>query len=121
MTNDATHPQTGATKPPPPPRMGVITSEPMPAPRIEFDSSAMDTLTMRAAEISGLASCVVCLAAVEKCSEGRFAGYELTNDALPLLGGVIMRLAREAEQASHLLWAQYEEARALANGGEVTQ
>ncbi|MET3441352.1 hypothetical protein ABIC94_002110 [Variovorax paradoxus] len=121
MPNDATLPQAGATEPPAPPRMGVITGEPMPEPRITFDSSAYDTLTMRTTEIQALASCVVCLAAVEKSAEGTFNGYVLTGDALPLLGGVIMRLAREAETASHCLWNQYQQASAIANGRGVQQ
>ncbi|MNL02441.1 hypothetical protein D3C87_1229500 [compost metagenome] len=121
MTNDATHPQAGATEPPPPPRMGVVTSQPMPAPRIPFDSSAIDALTMRATEIQALASCAVCLAAVEKSQEGRFSGYELIDDALPVLATVILRFAREAREAGDQLWSQYQEARAIANGREVQQ
>ncbi|WP_258507274.1 hypothetical protein [Variovorax sp. S12S4] len=76
---------------------------------------------MRTTEVQALASCVVCLTAVEKSEDGRFSGYELTDDALPLLGGVIMRLAREAETASHQLWDQYQQASAIANGRGVQQ
>ena len=82
---------------------------------IEFDSSAIDVITMRTTEIHALASCVVCLAAVEKSGEGRFSGYTLIEDALPLLGGVIMRLSREVEEAGEQLFAQYREARDAAN------
>lgn len=70
---------------------------------------------MRSSEIQALASCAICLSAVEKSAEGRFSGYELTDDALPLLGGVIMRLAREVGEAGEQLFAQYREARDMAN------
>jgi hypothetical protein len=120
MTNDATLAPAGATELPRPPRRGAI-REPMLEPRIEFDSSASDMISMRCDEIKALASCMVCLAAVEKSSQGDFAGYELIDDALPLLGGVIMRMAREVGQAGDQLWAQYTEARAIANGREVQQ
>lgn len=82
---------------------------------IEFNSDAIDVLTMRTAEIEALASCMVCLAAVDRADEGRFRGYELINDALPLLGGVIMRLARETREAGDELFGQYREARDAAN------
>lgn len=121
MPNDATLAQAGATEPPPPPRMGVITGEPMPDSRVAFNSSAYDTLTMRTTEIQALASCVVCLSAVERSAEGAYVGYELAEDALPLLGGVLMRLAREAETASHQLWNQYRAASDVANARGVQQ
>lgn len=116
MVKVSTRPQVGAT--------GEQTPSPIrPAARslevIEFDSSALDVITMRTTEIHALASCVVCLSAVEKSSDGRFSGYELIDDALPLLGGVIMRLAREAHKAGEQLFEQYREARNAAN--EVQQ
>lgn len=82
---------------------------------IEFDSSAIDVITMRSTEIHALASCMVCLTAVEKSDEGHFSGYTLIEDALPLLGSVIMRLARETREAGDELFGQYREARDAAN------
>ncbi|WP_426391925.1 hypothetical protein [Variovorax sp. R-27] len=112
MSKVSTRPQVGAT--------GEQSPSPIrPAARsqdvIEFDSSAIDVITMRSSEIQALASCAICLSAVEKSAEGRFSGYELTDDALPLLGGVIMRLAREVGEAGEQLFAQYREARDMAN------
>jgi len=104
MFKVSTHPQ------------GAATSE-----SVTFDSSAFDSLMMRTTEIQALASCMVCLSAVERSAEGAYVGYELTEDALPLLGGVIMRLAREAETASHQLWNQYRAASDVANGRGVQQ
>ncbi|MBJ2155302.1 hypothetical protein [Variovorax sp. IB41] len=116
MSNGSTRPQVGATgeQSPSPIRSATPIQRP-----ISFDSSASDTISMRCDEIKALASCMVCLAAIEKSSQGDFAGYELIDDALPLLGGVIMRMAREVGQAGDQLWAQYTEARAIANGSEV--
>jgi len=112
MSKVSTRPQVGATREqsPSPIRPAARNTE-----VIAFDSSAFDTISMRATEIQGLASCVVCLAVVEKSEEGRFSGYELIDDALPLLGGVIMRLAREVGEAGDQLFAQYREARDMAN------
>jgi hypothetical protein len=113
MSKVSTRPQAGATR------------EQSPAPihptvhsqhAVEFDSSAIDVITMRTTEIHALASCMVCLAAIEKSGEGRFSGYTLIEDALPLLGGVIMRLSREVDEAGVQLFAQYREARDAANG-----
>ncbi|TSD59075.1 hypothetical protein FFI97_001720 [Variovorax sp. KBS0712] len=117
MSEVSTRPQVGATGDlsPSPIRPAAHSPE-----TIEFDSSAFDVATMRTTEIGGLASCMMCLTAVGS-SDASFNGYELTEDALPLLGAVIMRLAREADQASHQLWSQYKEARAAANGREVQQ
>jgi len=82
---------------------------------VAFDPSFYDALSMRATEIEGLASCLICLTAVERTNEGNFDGYELIGDALPLLGGVIMRLARETREAGDELFAQYKEARDAAS------
>jgi hypothetical protein len=113
MNKVSTRLQVGATgeKSPSPVRSAVRSLE-----AIAFDSSAADMISMRFTEIQALASCMVCLSAVERSDEGRFAGYELIDDALPLLGGVIMRLAREAGKAGDQLFAQYQEARNVANG-----
>lgn len=112
MVKVSTRPQVGATgeQPPSPIRPAARSQD-----FIEFDSSAIDAIKMRSTEIHGLASCMVCLTAVEKSGGGRFSGYELIDDALPLLGGVIMRLAREVDEAGDQLFAQYQEARNLAN------
>lgn len=117
MTNDATLAPAGATEPPPPPCVAVPAAPRTPA--IGFDSSAFDTLSMRTAEIGGLASCMTCLVAVERSEGGSFSGYELIEDALPMLGGVIMRLAREAGEAGDQLFAQYQEARDFADGRQA--
>lgn len=106
-------------RPPQPAQERGPRSDSATGPRIEFDSSAIDTISMRTAEIHALASCVVCLTAVEKSEEGNFSGYELIDDALPLLGTVIMRLAREVGEAGNQAYAQYQEARDAAN--EVQQ
>jgi hypothetical protein len=71
----------------------------------------------RTAEIEALASCSVCLAAMERATDN-VGGYEMIDSALPLLGDVIMRLARETRQAGDQLWEQYQQARAAANGEE---
>lgn len=97
---------------PPPPRLVAPAAG---APSIEFDSSAVDVLTGRIGEIQALASCVTCLAAIEKSAEGNFAGFILTDNALPLLADVIQRLAEEAGAAGDRLWEQYQQARAAAN------
>jgi len=112
MVKISTRQQVGATgeQSPSPIRPVAPGSEP-----IAFNPSAFDTISMRATEIQALASCVVCLAAVEEAEEGRFSGYELIDDALPLLSGVIMRLAREVGEAGDQLYAQYQEARDAAN------
>ena len=86
------------------------------APRIEFDSSNFDELCGRTLEIEALASCVTCLTAVAAAGDGKFNGYILIDPALPTLGDVILRLAREANDAGHALWEQLVEARAIANG-----
>ncbi|MFM9926928.1 hypothetical protein VLK31_28355 [Variovorax sp. H27-G14] len=113
MVKVSTRPQVGAT--------GEQSPSPIrPAARnpevVEFDSSAIDVVTMRTTEIHALASCAVCLAAVEKSNEGRFSGYELIDEALPVLANVIMRFAREAREAGDQLFEQYREARDVANG-----
>lgn len=112
MVKVSTRPQAGAT--------GERPASPIrPAARsldiVAFDPSFYDALSTRTTEIEGLASCLVCLTAVERTSEGDFDGYELIGDALPLLGGVIMRLARETREAGDELFAQYQEARNAAN------
>ena len=89
-----------------------------PAPAIEFDSSAMDAITQRTAFIKGLASCAACLSAVEAVS-GQFAGYQLTDDALPSLSVVIAEMAADIEDAADRLWMQYRQAMAFAQGREV--
>lgn len=106
-----------AAQPPitPPPRLTVASAKDVPP--IEFDSTAIDVLTARTAEIEALASCSTCLAAMERATDN-VSGYEMIDSALPLLGGVIMRLARETRQAGDQLWEQYEQARAVANGEE---
>lgn len=112
MVKVSTRPQVGATREqsPCPIRPAARSLEP-----IAFDPSAFDMVTMRATEIQALASCMVCLTAVDEAEEGQFNGYELIDDALPLLGGVIMRLAREVSEAGDQLYAQYQEARNMAN------
>jgi hypothetical protein len=112
MSKVSTRPQVGATREQ---SLSPLHQAVRSRDAIEFDSDAIDLLTMRTAEIEGLASCMVCLAAVERAEQGRFRGYELINDALPLLGGVIMRLARETREAGDQLFAQYREARDAAN------
>lgn len=84
---------------------------------IQFDSTAIDVLIARTAEIEALASCSMCLAAMERATDN-VSGYEMIDDAMPLLADVMMRLAREARQASDQLWEQYQEARTVANGKE---
>ena len=112
MDKVSTRPQVGATseQSPSPIRPAVRSLD-----TVAFDPSAYDVLSMRTTEIEGLASCVVCLTAVERAEDGSFSGYELIDDALPLLGGVIMRLARETREAGDELFAQYQEARNAAN------
>lgn len=116
MTNVSTRPHPSAILPTAPAGPAATRSAATPTPpAIEFDSSGFDMLVARTAEIAALASCVTCLTATETTDDSH-AGYELTADALPLLGHVIQRLAREAAEASDQLWEQYEQARGVANG-----
>lgn len=85
---------------------------------IEFDSSASDVISSRALYIKGLASCAACLTAVE-ARGGRFEGEELIPDALPSLNYVIMEMADQIAAAGDQLFAQYQQARAVANGKAV--
>lgn len=100
-----------------PPRLTVANEKDVPS--IEFDSTAIDVLIARTAEIEALASCSMCLAAMERATDN-VSGYEMIDDAMPLLADVMMRLAREARQASDQLWEQYQQARAVANGTEYS-
>lgn len=115
MNKPTTRLLAGANEPPPPGRPVSVVGEAAPAPHIEFNSSALDTLTLRLAQIEALASCASCLSAHERTAGGNYAGYELIDDALPLLGTVLMQLSKEARGASDHLWDQYSEARDLAN------
>jgi hypothetical protein len=83
---------------------------------VEFDSTAIDIITARVAEIQALASCSICLSAVLADPNGTFSGYELADDALPLLADVIRRLAGEVGEAGDVLWEQYTEALNVADG-----
>jgi len=98
------------------------TSTPQPAPssgapRIKFDTEAIDIITSRTEEIQALASCSTCLTAALLDSDS-FGGYLLTDSALPLLSEVIRRLAEETAAAGGRLWEQYREALSAANGTE---
>ncbi|MGJ7490199.1 hypothetical protein [Variovorax sp. ZT4R33] len=120
MTKVSTRPQVDANSAQPPrslpPRL-IDAADKKPA--IEFDSTAIDVLIARTAEIEALASCSMCLAAMERATDN-VSGYEMIDDAMPLLADVMMRLAREARQASDQLWEQYQQARAVANGTEYS-
>lgn len=80
----------------------------------EFDSSSIDTLRMRLDEISGLASCSAALsdAICGDCCPDRVTLLP-ADDALPMLGLVMRRLAGEAKDAADALWQTHEELRNL--------
>jgi hypothetical protein len=122
MLNDATITPTRKT-----PAVKAIECAPVfrpaaPAARIrviEFDSSAMDIITTRTAEIGALASCAQCLSASYATeNDSSFNGHLLIDEALPLLNEVIRRLANETASAAELLWEQYRRAMDAANGEE---
>jgi hypothetical protein len=101
---------------PPPPRL--VAAAVVGSPEFELDSSAIDIIRGRTAEIRALASCAVCLTAVEATC-GQFEGNELNEDDLPLLGRVIMRLAQDVDDAGDRLWKQFRQTAAVANGKEL--
>jgi hypothetical protein len=116
MTNVSTRPHPGAILPGATALAAKTQIAPaLAAATIEFDTSAIDTITSRTLEIQALASCATCLSAVAAAGEVH-AGYLLTDSALPLLNDVIRRLADEAAQAGNQLWEQFQQARAAANG-----
>ena len=118
MDKVSTRPQAGATTSIPARPARIATVDSAAAPIIEFDSSAIDAIIQRTAFIKGLASCAACLSAVEAVS-GQFAGYELTDDALPSLSIVIGEMAADIDDAADRLWMQYRQAMAFAQGREV--
>jgi hypothetical protein len=77
----------------------------------KFDSSAYDMLTSHLQNLQGLSNCATVLGQCEVAAPG-IAG-ELIDDALPSLGRVMGRLARESEQAADTLWQQNVELRKL--------
>ena len=97
-------------------KAATVVASPSTATSIEFDSSAFDVISACSEHIKGLASCAVCLSAVESVG-GRFEGEELIDGALPTLNRVIMDMADQIADAGDRLWEQYRQAAAVANGG----
>jgi hypothetical protein len=79
---------------------------------IAFDSTELDKLTRRIAQVRGLASFLY-VSGEASCAE---SGYELADDALPMLGYVIRDLVAEIEVSAEAIWARAEQHRkALEN------
>ncbi|CAN5713586.1 hypothetical protein BH10PSE18_BH10PSE18_07900 [soil metagenome] len=118
MTNVSTrpHPKATVAEPASAPAARLASAPRSP---IAFDSTAIDRIISRAEYIRGLASCFVCLSAMEKADKD-FEGHELIDVALPSLGYVIMELATELGNAGDQLFEQYRQALGAANGTEYS-